>query len=58
MRIWCIKIGNVLHVVLQFKTGELDAAKNEIDSVPKFHLSQLKHLTSQYIVAVHSVQTE
>jgi hypothetical protein len=38
------------------KTGELYAAKNEIDSVPKFHLSQSKHLTSQYNVAVHSVQ--
>jgi hypothetical protein len=37
-----------------YKTGELDAAKNEIDSVPK-HLSQSKHLTSQYNVAVHSV---
>jgi hypothetical protein len=40
------------------KTGELDAAKNEIDSVRKFHLLQSKHLTSQYIVAVHSVQNE
>jgi hypothetical protein len=40
------------------KTGELDAAKNETDSVPKFHLSQSKHLTSQYIVAVHSMQIE
>jgi hypothetical protein len=30
------------------KTDELDAAKNEIDSVRKFHLSQSKHLTSQY----------
>jgi hypothetical protein len=47
-------------IVLQWrlKTGELDAAKNEINSVPKFHLSQSKHLTSQYIVAVHSVQNE
>jgi hypothetical protein len=40
------------------KTGELDAAKNEIESVRKFNLSQSKHLTSQYIVAVHSVQNE
>jgi predicted transcriptional regulator len=37
------------------KTGELDAA---IDSVRKFHLSQSKHLTSQYNVAVHSVPNE
>jgi hypothetical protein len=40
------------------QTGELNAAKNEIDSVRKFHLSQSKHLTSQYIVAVHSVEKE
>jgi hypothetical protein len=40
------------------KTGELDAAKNEIDSVRKFHLSQSKHLTSQYNEAVYSVQNE
>jgi hypothetical protein len=43
---------------LPHKTGELDAAKNEIDSVRKFYLSQSKHLTSQYNVAVHSVQNE
>jgi hypothetical protein len=43
-----------------YKTSELDAAKNEIDSVCKFHLSQSKHLMSlsAYNVAVHSVQNE
>jgi hypothetical protein len=47
--LWALEI-----CLLSLPWTKFDAAKNEIDSVRK--LKQSKHLTSQYIVAGHSVQ--